>query len=95
MESPHDDSARKFHCSDDGLCFHDLWDNGSVLTKDEHKKSMVEQMFMSSQKENSEWHTKRQAAKAKTARNLCQMMMHPSAADFKMQLNAISHMIVW
>ena len=44
---------------------------------------MVEQTFMSSQKDNSEWHTKRQTAKAKTARNLCQMMMCPSVADFK------------
>ena len=38
---------------------------------------------MQSQKENSEWHTKRQTGRAKVARNLCQMMMFPSVTDFK------------
>ena len=88
VQSPHDDSVRKLHCSDDGLCFHDLWGDDLVLTKNAHQKLMVEQMFMSSQKENSEWHTKRQTKKARTARSLHQMMMHPSVADFK---NAMKH----
>ena len=90
-ERPHDDSIGKFQQSNDGSHFHDSWDDKLILTKDKFDKSMVEQMFMSSQKENSEWHTKRQMAKAKTARNLHQMMMHPSVADFK---NAIEHNFV-
>ena len=83
VESPHDDLIEKFHCSNNGLHFHDLWDEKLILTKDEFNKSMVDQMFVSSQKENSEWHTKTQTKKARTTRNLCQMMMCPSVADFK------------
>ena len=58
VESPHDDSVRKFQCSDDGLHFHGLWDDKLISTKDEFNELMVEQTFMSSQKENSEWCTK-------------------------------------
>ena len=38
---------------------------------------------MQSQRENSEWCTKRQINKAKEAQNLHQMMMFPSASNFK------------
>ena len=46
---------------------------------------------MQSQKENSEWYTKRQVKRAKEACNLYQMMMFPSVADYKnaIKLNLI------
>ena len=75
------DIVRKFRPSENGLYFHDLWDSSMrYVKKPEKAKNNV---FMQSQKENSAWYTKRQVQKAREARNLYQMMMFPSVADFK------------
>ena len=67
--SAHQIKEQKFDCSCDGLCFHDTT-NWQVS-------------FLNSQKENSENCTQQQLEQGKTARNLCQMMGHPSVADHK------------
>ena len=41
VESPHDDLIGKFHHSDNGLCFHDPWDDKLILTKDKFNAILV------------------------------------------------------
>ena len=78
-----DNIVRKFITSTGGLYFHDLWNDELCFPLSEFNFENKNNMFMQSQKENSEWYTKRQVDRAKTARNLYQMMMFPSINDFK------------
>ena len=75
--------VRKFITSNGGLYFHDLWNDSMSFEKQNKNNKIKNNIFMQSQKENSMWYTKRQIKKAKEARNLHQMMMYPSTADFK------------
>ena len=74
---------RQFLTSNGSSHFHDLWNDDLCFEKSNDNFQTKNNIFMQSQKENSEWHTKRQVNKAKESRNLCQMMMFPSVLDFK------------
>ena len=68
MQSPNGKTF-KFAPTNNRLCFCNMW----------QKQISV----LNSQCENSVFHSEQQMQQAREARNLCQMMGHPSAADYK------------
>ena len=85
----------KFIASNGGLHFHDSWNKNSCFEKSNDNFSIKNDVFVQSQKENGKWHTKWQN-KAKEAQNLHQMMMFPSASNFKnaIKMNHIHNCLV-
>ena len=77
------DTVQKFMASNGSLHFHNLWNEDLCFEKSNDNFQIKNDIFMKSQKENSEQHTKRQVDEAKEAQNLHWMMMFPSASDFK------------